>query len=128
MPFIGPLQEHVLMPNHYHAIVWIDHEQAKVVHFNKDSSQSVVVRSSNSRTHLHHKANSTGSGHAPTDRKYLERVATAIASTGAILVVGPAHAKTEFVTHLKRSHPAIAARISAVEAMDHPTDGQLLAH
>jgi stalled ribosome rescue protein Dom34 len=128
MPFAVSLPEHVCMATHQHAVVWIDHTQARVMHFNRDSSESAVVHSSHSRTHLHHKANATGSGHAPIDRKYLERVAATIANTQAILVVGPANAKTELVAHLEHSHPAIAARISAVEPMDHPTDGQLLAH
>jgi len=116
------------MSTHYHAVVWIDHKVGKVVHFNADASESVVVHSSNPHLHLHHKANSNDSGHAPTDKAFLERVAAAIAQSGVILVVGPAGAKTELVTWLKHSHPGIAARIAAVEAMDHPTDGQLLAH
>ena len=116
------------MATHYHAVVWIDHKQAKVVHFSKDSSESEVVHSSNPHLHLHHKANANDSGHAPTDKKYLEAVAAAIARAGAILVVGPANAKTELVTFLKHAHPSLAALVSAVEPMDHPTDGQLLAH
>src|SRR5689334_1931007 len=102
------------MSTHYHAVVWIDHKVAKVVHFNADSSEPVLVHSSNPHPHVHHKANSIDSGHALVDKKYLERVAEAIAHSGAILVVGPANAKIELQTFLKQSHPAIAARISAV--------------
>jgi len=116
------------MSNLYHAIVWIDHKLAKVVHFNADSSEPIIVHSTNPQQHLHHKANSIDSGHAPTDKKFLKRVAEAIAHAGAILIVGPASAKTELVTYLKDAHPVTAARISAVEPMDHPTDGQLLVH
>jgi len=116
------------MSTHYHAVVWIDHKQAKVVHFNVDSSEPVVVHASNPHLHLHHKANAIDSGHAAIDKKYLQRVAEALAHSGAILVVGPANAKTELQTYLKRERPEIAARISAVEPMDHPTEGQLLAH
>ena len=35
MPFSDPLLEHVPMPNHHHAIVWIDHEPATVVCFHQ---------------------------------------------------------------------------------------------
>jgi stalled ribosome rescue protein Dom34 len=128
MPFPGAAGDHARMSNHYHAVVWLDHQQAKVVHFDADSSEPVVVHATHSHQHLHHKANSIDSGHAPTDKKYLERVAGALMHSGAILVVGPASAKTELHTYLKNAHPDIAARISAVEPMDHPTDGQLLAH
>jgi len=128
MPFTGMVGDHALMSNHYHTVVWIDHKQARVMHFNADSSESVVVPSSNPHLHLHHKAHAIDSGHAPVDKKFLEHVAQAVARSGAILVVGPASAKTELHTYVKRAHPAIAARISAVEAMDHPTEGQLLAY
>jgi stalled ribosome rescue protein Dom34 len=128
MPFTRRQGQHPGMSNHFHAVVWIDHKLARVVHFNADSSEPVVVNSTHPNQHLHHKANSIDSGHAAVDNKYLEHVAQAISKSGAILVVGPASAKTELIKFLKVSHPAIAAKISAVETMDHPTDGQLLAH
>jgi stalled ribosome rescue protein Dom34 len=128
MPFLVRAGDHGGMSSHFHAVVWIDHKQARVVHFNEDSSEPLVVHGSKSNPHLHHKANSIDSGHAPVDKKFLERVAQAVANAGALLVVGPASAKTELVNYLKQAHPQTAARISAVEPMDHPTDGQLLAH
>ena len=128
MPFRSGARDHGCMSTHYHAVVWIDHKQAKVVHFNADSSEPVVVHSTHPDLHLHHKANANDSGHAAVDKKFLAHVADALAHSGAILLVGPASAKTELRTYLEHAHPAIAARISAVETMDHPTDGQLLAH
>ncbi|HYJ40728.1 MAG TPA: hypothetical protein VEW08_08055 [Steroidobacteraceae bacterium] len=121
-------REHGNMKNHFHALVWIDHQTAKVFHFDADSNETDIVHSTHPHQHLHHKANSGDSGHAPVDKDFLERVATAISHSGAILIVGPASAKSELHTHLKNAHPAIAAKISAVESIDHPTDGQLLAH
>jgi stalled ribosome rescue protein Dom34 len=116
------------MTNHYHALVWIDHQSAKVFYFNADSNETTIVHSTHAHQHLHHKANSVSSGRAPVDKDFLERVAAAIAHSGAILVVGPSSAKTELKTHLEHAHPAIAAKISAFETLDHPTEGQLLAH
>jgi len=128
MPFARALRDPCSMTTYHHAVVWIDHQVGKIVHFNADSSEPVTVHSSHPHLHLHHKANSGDSGHAPVDKKFLERVAAALTQSGAILVAGPANAKGELVTYLKHEQPAIHARISAVEAMDHPTDGQLLAH
>jgi hypothetical protein len=62
------------------------------------------------------------------DKQFLERVSAAIADSGAILLTGPAGAKTELHTHIKHAHPQLAGRISGVETLDHPTDGELLAH
>jgi hypothetical protein len=128
MPFASTSGDHHAMSKHHHAVVWIDHKQARVMHFNADESDLETVHGSRPNVHLHHKANSIDGGHAPVDKKYLERVAQAIAHAGAVLIVGPASAKTELRTFLEQAHPAVAARVSAVEPMDHPTDGQLLAH
>lgn len=116
------------MTNHYHALIWIDHRVAKVFHFNAEDSHRETVDSTHSHQNLHHKANSGDSGHAPVDKDYLERVTKAISNAGAVLVVGPGSAKTELHTHLKNLHPQMAAKISAVETIDHPSDGALLAH
>ena len=128
IPIRRTTRDHRGMTNHYHALVWIDHQTAKVFHFDADTSETAIVQSTHPHQHLHHKANSGDSGHASVDKDFLERVATAIAHSGAILIVGPASAKTELQTHLKHAHPGIAAKVSAVESIDHPTDGQLLAH
>lgn len=116
------------MTNHYHALVWLDHRIAKVFHFNAEDSQREIVGSTHPHQHLHHKANSGDSGHAPVDKIFLEKVTQAIANAGAILIAGPGSAKTELHKHIQHVHPKIAAKISAVEPLDHPSDGALLAH
>ena len=116
------------MAAHFHALVWIDHREAKIFRFDADSSQSVTVHNSHAHQNLHHKANSIDSGHVAVDKEYLLRVVTALATAGAILIVGPGSAKSELRTYLQQHNPQLAAKISAVESIDHPTDGQLLAH
>ena len=115
------------MSNHYHALVWIDHREAKVFHFNTTEVDRTTVRSSHPNQHIHHKANSGDSGHAPVDNEYLNHVAEALAHAGAILITGPANAKTELAAYIKRTNPNLAERISGVEALDHPSDGALVA-
>jgi stalled ribosome rescue protein Dom34 len=116
------------MSNHYHALVWLDHRVAKVFHFNDDADERAIVECTHPHQHLHHKANSGDSGHAAVDKDYLERVTKALGNAGAVLVVGPGSAKTELHKHLQHLHPLLAAKISAVETLDHPSDGALLAH
>jgi stalled ribosome rescue protein Dom34 len=115
------------MSTHYHALVWIDHREAKVFHFNATEVDRATVRSTHPDQHIHHKANSGDSGHAPVDKEFLKRVIQAIAQAGAILITGPANAKTELVSYIKATQPHLAERISGVEALDHPSDGALLA-
>jgi stalled ribosome rescue protein Dom34 len=116
------------MTNHYHALVWIDHREAKVFHFDAEHSQEVVVRNAHAHQNLHHKANSGDSGHVAVDKEYLGRVVAELATAGAILIVGPGSAKTELRNFAQQASPGIAAKIHGVEPLDHPTEGQLLAY
>ena len=115
------------MSDHYHAIVWIDHQQAKIFRVGPAESDHATLRSSHPHEHIHHKANSIGSGHTPVEHAFLERVSQSLNDSGAILITGPSSAKDELAAHIRERHPALAARISAVEAADHPTDGELVA-
>jgi len=115
------------MSEHYHTVVWIDHQEARIFNFNAEEVDSSTVRSTHPHQHLHHKANTRDSGHAPLDREFLERVAQAVAHAGALLITGPANAKKELLTHIERRHPDLAARISGIETLDHPSEGQLVA-
>ncbi len=115
------------MSEHYHAIVWMDHREARIFHISATDAERVVVPSHASGHHLHHKANTPGSGHLGVDREFFQRVAAALSHTGAILITGPASAKTEFHHYLAERHPELAARVSGVEALDHPSDGALVA-
>ena len=116
------------MPTHFHAIVWIDHSQAKVFHIGLSGDDEVVLHPHMPTRHLHHKANSIGSGHAAEDHEFLQAVAQSIADAGEVLVTGPANAKTELVKHISRHDPQLMKIIVGVETVDHPSDGQLVAY
>jgi stalled ribosome rescue protein Dom34 len=116
------------MQGHYHAVVWIDHRQARVFHFNATDADKLLVDPENPVRHLHHKANSMGSGNAAEDQSYLEEVAKAVTDAGAILIVGPAGEKNELMKHIQKRHPDMVVKIEGVESADHPTDGELLAY
>lgn len=115
------------MTAHFHFMVWIDHQMAKIMSFNSEEADGSFERSARGAQHLHHKANAGDSGHVTLDTEFLERVTRALQSAGAILVTGPASAKNELVAHIHREHRELAKRLSGVETLDHPTDGELLA-
>jgi stalled ribosome rescue protein Dom34 len=115
------------MSDRIHAIIWIDHREAKIFHIDVTDVAPVVVYSHASGRHLQHKANTTGSGHHGVDKEFFERVIAALAGIDAILITGPAGAKTELKNYMAEHHSAVAKRISAVEALDHPSDGALIA-
>lgn len=116
------------MSEHFHAVVWIDHLEARVFHFNATDAEREVIHPHKPKHHIHHKANSIGSGHAAENQAYFHAVVEAIGHAGAILITGPANAKTELVKHIHRHDPQLVDRIAGIESVDHPTDGQLVAH
>ncbi|WP_322516047.1 translational machinery protein [Rhodopseudomonas palustris] len=105
--------------HHFHAVIWIDHKEARVFHFNPEDVERTVVHPDHPAKQVHHK---------PEDPHYLKAAMDAISDAGAILVIGPAHTKTELVKYIEQHNPALKAKIAAVETVDHPTDGQIVAH
>ena len=114
--------------HHYHAVIWIDHREARVFHFNAEDVERLVLHPDHPTRHIHHKANSIGSGHASADHDYLHAVAKSVADAGAVLITGPANAKTELVEHVRVHDPQLTKLIVGVETVDHPSDPQLVAH
>lgn len=106
-------------------VVWVDHREAHVLYF--DASKNELVKSQSTHTHLHHKANTIGSGNAPEDHEFFYNVISAVADANEILFVGPGSAKTEILKFAVKHDPDMAKRIIGIETVDHPTDGQVLA-
>ena len=116
------------MSGHYHAIVWIDHLEARVFHVNAEEADRLVLHPHAPARHIHHRVNTTGSGHAADDPKFFEGVVAAIADAGAVLITGPANTKTALMKHIRDHEPGLLQIIRGVETVDHPTDRELVAH
>lgn len=115
------------MNQRHHAIVWIDHREARIFDIDTSSVEPTVVHAQGAGRHLQHKANTTGSGHRGVDKEFFGRVIDALASVDAILITGPANARLELKNFMDAYHPVLAKRISAIEALDHPGDSELVA-
>jgi stalled ribosome rescue protein Dom34 len=113
---------------HYHAVIWIDHREARVFHFSPTDVETLVLHPDHPTRHIHRKANATGSGHATASPDYLKEVAESVADAGAVLIAGPANAKTELVEYIRLHDPKLAKAITGVQTVDHPSDAQLVAH
>jgi stalled ribosome rescue protein Dom34 len=115
------------MTNHYHAVVWIDHHEARIIHFNADAAEEERVRPVNPPKHLHVKAGSPSGTHISDEPQFYRDVANALADAREILVFGPSTAKGEFLKHLEKHVPHIIERIAGIETLDRMSDNQLLA-
>ena len=113
--------------HHNHAVIWIDHHEARVFHFSPTDVERLVLHPDHPTRHIHHKANSMGSGHAAEDRNFLQAIVGSITDAGAVLITGPGNAKNELVKHIDQHAPKLMKIIAGVETVDHPSDAQLVA-
>ena len=95
--------------SHYHALVWIDHVEAHVMHISPDDVEKSLIHPSGQHHKLHSKVGTLGNGRAPEDQDYYHRVAEALSGASEILIVGPAQAKLQLIKHIHGHHPALAA-------------------
>ena len=119
--------------SHYHAVVWIDHAEAHVMHISPEDVESSVLRPVKPHQKLHHKrgmdkGGAVGSGRAPEDQNYYHEVVEALKGAQEILVVGPANAKLNFIKHIHNHDKQMTDKVIGVETVDHPTDAQLVAY
>ena len=111
-----------------HAIIWLDHREARIIGFSLDTTAKIEIHSQNPTRRIHHKANVIGSGRAPDDHRFFDAIVDAVDETDKVLISGPGNAKSAFVTYVRERHQQVADRIVGVEALDHPSDSELLAH
>ena len=111
--------------NAHHAVVWLDHAEAKVFKFSSDSVAEIDVHAK-PHAHLHNRNAVSGrkEDHAP----YYSSVAEALKDTAEFLVLGPSTAKLEFVRNLHKHHADLEPRMVGIETVDHPTDNQIVAY
>jgi stalled ribosome rescue protein Dom34 len=114
--------------SHYHALVWIDHVEAHVMHITPDDVEKSLIQPNEQHHKLHSRIGTLGSGRAPEDQDYYHRVAQALAGATEILIVGPAQAKLQLIKHIHSHDPALVSKVVGLETVDHPTDGQLIAY
>jgi stalled ribosome rescue protein Dom34 len=114
--------------SHYHAIVWLDHSEAHVMHVSPDDVEKSVVHPAKPPLHLHSRSGTLGSGRMAEDKEYYQDVTEALRGAQEILVVGPAQAKLQLIKHIHARAPDMVKNIVGVETVDHPTDGQLVAY
>lgn len=99
------------------AVVWMDHEHAKIFRLLKGKMESEQVKN----TYLH-----DAKAEKKVD-KFFHEVAKHLNGASEILLMGPGIAKQEFLHHLKHHHhESLAEKVVGVETVDHPSDAQIL--
>ena len=121
--------------SHFHAVVWLDHAEARVFQFNADNVESRVIHAqadphgvAHGSPRVHHKAGVIGSGKVHDEPAFFGQVAAALEGAEEFLVLGPGQAKLEFNSFVDAHIPSIGRRIVAIETVDKMTDNQIVAH
>ena len=109
-----------------HAVVWLDHTEARVIDFAGDEHRTTVVTHVDAPKQLHRKASVIGTGKPAPNPRYFADVVRAIGDAREILITGPGTAKVEFQRTLESKHAAVAKRVVGLEPLDHPTEHELL--
>ena len=113
---------------HYHAVVWLDHREAKIFFFDRNSVDVVDLASRSPNHHLHHSRGDVAGKRSPEDQQFLHDIVKTLTPAKEWLVTGPGTAKLEFVKHVHNHDHSLGDRIVGVETSDHPSDKQLVAH
>ncbi len=112
----------------HHAVVWLDHTKAQVIHFDLKAAESESLKTHSSHPHPQSKFGDQKHGNASDNTAFFADIAVALKDSLEILIVGPGDEKTAFMKYLTEQVPAVAEKIKGVETVDHPSEGQLLAY
>jgi hypothetical protein len=115
----------------HHALIWIDHHTATVVHVGRDSENSETIKSTHTPDHLHvkaHKSLAAGDGNAALDTAYMAKIVDAVDPQAEVLLVGPADAKHELMKYAEQHEKEFSKRVIKIENMERATTGELTHH
>jgi stalled ribosome rescue protein Dom34 len=111
-----------------HAVVWIDHHEARIFHVHPEIADESRVLSPQHHVHRHPKGRGEPREHPDDARRFFDDIAGRIDGIDSILIVGPASAKNEFITFVHEKHPPLVSKIVGVESADHPSGREIVAH
>lgn len=109
---------------HTRAVIWVDHLTAKIFAMGTSGVTSSVVHAHLTSSHLHHKANTIGSGKVAEDPAFLAAITKSVESCREVLIIGPGLEKVGVMHHLQAVYPHVVLRL---DNADHPSDGEIIA-
>lgn len=109
-----------------HAVVWMDSKEAHIFRFGATEVESSRIKAHDPFRKVHHKAGAVGNGKHTDDVALFEGIVDALQGVREWLLVGPGSAKMNFLRHVEKRRRELYRSMVAIQAMDHPTDGELL--
>jgi len=103
-----------------HAVVWVDHQHAQVLHLDAGAVQVQKIKSHSHHTRQH-------GSQVRTEHEFFGEVCDALSDIKEVLVTGSHKAQADFRHYVDKHRAQVAPRIVGWETVDHPTEGQLAA-
>ncbi|MBP6013387.1 MAG: hypothetical protein KBA31_14275 [Alphaproteobacteria bacterium] len=104
----------------FHAVLWIDHHNAKIQQFNGTDVKAQTVKDHTHYTRQH------GSD-VRAVHEFFGEVCDALAGVKEILVTGSRQSQADFRHDVEKHRAALVPCIAGWETVDHLSDGQLVA-
>ena len=119
-----------------HAVVWIDHKEARVFHVQPETVGHVqpepidetTILSPQHLFHRHPKGRGEAKEHPEDATRFFHEVARSLEGCDAVLIVGPSSAKLEFLKYVQDQAHELRAKVVGVETVDHPTDREIVGY
>lgn len=108
---------------HGHILVWVDHKSARLFRIDRNSHEAAGAGPNQI---IHHQT-ADHDGRAD-DKSFFSDIAAGLSGTSGVLIVGPGEEKTHLSKWLTERCPDIAKNIWAIQAIDHPSNAQLIVH
>ena len=117
-----------IVSSDYRAVVWIDHEEAQLIHFDGETTETQRFRHVDLRRYVYAIVGGVDEADVVEEPSFYRDVAESLADATEIVITGPSTtAKVEFLKHLHNQAPAILERIVGVETLGRVSDHLLLA-
>ena len=104
--------------------IWLDRENAHIHKIWSDEASTEAL-------HAHHHSHHTHSKNEQRDHDssaFYHQIADKVKDASSLLIMGPGVAKTHFLDYIRKHSPQLATRVVGLEAVDHPTEGQVISH
>ena len=104
----------------FHAVVWIDHQNAQILQFDPEHVQASKIKMHSHQTRQHGSA-------VRSEHEYFGAVCDGLAGIHEVLVTGSHQVQADLRHYIEKHRPQLALQIVGYETVDHPSENQLVA-
>lgn len=107
-------------------VVWLDYTDARISAFDHARGCNEAIHSYSIDPQHWVDADARSVSRAPQSARFFDDIAAHLQGAQAVLIAGPGFERLELMMHLANNHPTAAQKVVALEAVDHPSDEELM--